>query len=85
MRWVSYFSPRTVRLIALVEVFCGIGIILPLILTDSSFSFLLYSGCLLMATMVGAVITHVVIGDYKQIIGNLSLFGMIYFVTFPVA
>jgi hypothetical protein len=37
-----------------------------------------------MATMVGAVITHLVIGDYRQIIGNLALLGMIYFVTFPV-
>ena len=84
MRWVSYFSPKIVRSIALVEVICGVGILLPLILTDSSFSFLFYSGCLLMATMVGAVITHLVIGDYRQIIGNLVLLGMIYFVTFPV-
>jgi hypothetical protein len=84
MRWVSYFSPKIVRSIALVEVICGVGILLPLILTDSSFSFLFYSGCLLMATMVGAVITHLVIGDYRQIIGNLALLGMIYFVTFPV-
>jgi len=26
----------------------------------------------------------VFIGDYKQIVGNLLLFGMIYLVTFPV-
>jgi len=45
---------------------------------------LLYSGCLLMATMIGAVITHAIIGDYKQIIGNLFILFMIYFVTFPV-
>jgi hypothetical protein len=84
MRWVSYFSPKIVRSIALVEVTCGVGILLPLILTDSSFSFLFYSGCLLMATMIGAVITHAVIGDYKQIFGNLLILLMIYSVTFPL-
>jgi len=84
MLWVTYFNPRIVRSIALIEVICGIGIILPLFLSDSSFAFILYSGCILMATMTGAVVTHVFIGDYKQIVGNLLLFGMIYLVTFPV-
>ena len=84
MLWVKYFNPRIVRTISLIEVVCGIGIILPLVLTDSSFSFLFYSGCLLMATMVGAVVTHAIIGDYKQIFGNLLLLGIIYQVTFPV-
>ena len=84
MLWVTYFNPRIVRSIALIEVICGICIILPLFLSDSSFAFILYSGCILMATMTGAVVTHVFIGDYKQIVGNLLLFGMIYLVTFPV-
>ena len=84
MLWIKYFDPRMVRAISMIEVICGIGIILPLVFSDSTFSFLLYSGCLLMATMVGAVITHAIIGDYKQIIGNLFILFMIYLVTFPV-
>ena len=84
MLWVKYFNPRVVRGIALIEVVCGIGIILPLILTNTSFAFLLYSGCLLMATMLGAVITHLWIGDYKQIVGNLLILAMTLWVTFPV-
>ena len=83
MLWVKYFDPRMVRAISFIEVTCGIGIILPLVLTDSTFSFLLYSGCLLMATMIGAVITHVIIGDYRQIFGNLLILLMVYSVTFP--
>ena len=83
MLWVKYFNPRVVRGIAFIEVICGIGIIIPLVLTDFSFSFVFYSGCLLMATMVGAVVTHLWIGDYKQIVGNLVILGMIYWVTFP--
>jgi len=84
MLWVKYFDPRMVRTISFIEVTCGIGIILPLVLTDSTFSFLLYSGCLLMATMIGAVITHVIIGDYRQIFGNLLILLMVYSVTFPL-
>ena len=84
MRWVSYFSPGIVRSIALVEVICGIGFILPFFLAGSSFSILLYSGCLLIATMIGAVITHFVIGDYKEILGNVCLIGLIYYVAIPM-
>ena len=84
MRWVSYFSPGIVRSIALVEVICGIGFILPFFLAGSSFSILLYSGCLLIATMIGAVITHFVIGDYKEIFGNVCLIGLIYYAAIPM-
>ena len=84
MLWVKYFSPKVVRSISIIEIICGIGIILPLVLTDVSFSFLLYSGCLLMATMIGAVITHAIIGDYRQIFGNLFILSLIYLVIFPV-
>jgi hypothetical protein len=34
--------------------------------------------------MLGAAITHVIIGDYKQIVGNLLLLAIIYQVTFPI-
>lgn len=82
MLWVRYFNPRIVRGIALLEITCGIGIILPLVFTDLTLSILLYSGCLLMVTMIGAAVTHIVIGDYKQIIGNALVFGMIYWIMF---
>ena len=84
MLWVKYFNPRIVRSIALLEVICGIGIILPFLLIDSTFPFLICSGCLLMLTMFGAAVTHAIIGDYKQIMGNLFLLGILYWVTFLV-
>ena len=84
MLWVNYFKPLTVRAIAVIEVLCGTGMLLALLLSDSTIPFLLYSGCLLMLTMLGAAITHVIIGDYKQIIGNLLLLAIIYQVTFPI-
>tara|TARA_B100000886_G_scaffold316225_1_gene254697 strand:- start:1644 stop:1994 length:351 start_codon:yes stop_codon:yes gene_type:complete len=82
MLWVKYFNPRIVRSIALLEVICGIGIILPFLLIDSTFPFLICSGCLLMLTMLGAAVTHAIIGDYKQIMFNLFLLGILYWVTF---
>ena len=84
MLWVNYFKPITVRAIAVIEVLCGTGMLLALILFDTTIPFLLYSGCLLMLTMLGAAITHVIIGDYKQIVGNLLLLAIIYQVTFPI-
>ena len=84
MLWVKYFNPRIVRSIALLEVICGIGIILPFLLIESTFPFLICSGCLLMLTMFGAAVTHAIIGDYKQIMGNLFLLGILYWVTFLV-
>ena len=84
MLWVNYFKPITVRSIAVIEVICGTGMILALLLTDSTIPFLSFSGSLLMLTMVGAAITHFIIGDYKQIIGNLLLLGILYQVTFPI-
>lgn len=84
MLWVKYFKPAIVRCIALLELVCGIGLLLPLVLSDPSGSLLFYSGSLLILTMVGAVVTHAIIGDYKQIIGNLCLIGMLYLVTFLV-
>ena len=84
MLWVKYFNPRIVRSIALLEMICGIGIILPFLLIDSTFPFLICSGCLLMLTMFGAAVTHAIIGDYKQIMVNLFLLGILYWVTFLV-
>ena len=40
MRWVSYFKPPVVRSIALVEVICGVGILLHFLFPSLSFSFL---------------------------------------------
>ena len=84
MLWVNYFKPITVRTIAVIEVFCGTGMLLALLFFDSTIPFLLYSGCLLMLTMLGAAITHVIIGDYKQIVGNMFILLIIYQATFPV-
>ena len=37
-----------------------------------------------MLIMLGAVVTHVVIGDYREIIGNLFLIVLLYHTTFSI-
>lgn len=83
MLWVSYFDPSVVRAIALTEITCGIGLILPFLFRKVQFKFVLYSGSVLIITMIGAAVTHLVIGDYDQIIVNLVLVAIIAFITFP--
>ena len=83
MLWVSYFDPIVVRAIALMEIICGLGIVLPFLIKNPAFDFLFYSGSLLMIIMLGAAVTHIWIGDYRQIFGNLLLLSLLFFVTFP--
>ena len=56
MLWVKYFKPGIVRFICMIEVVCGIGLLLPLIFSDFSTSLFFYSGSLLIVTMIGAVV-----------------------------
>ncbi len=84
MLWVSYFDPWVVRAIAITEVVCGIGLFIPFFLKHTRSKLALYSGTLLVAVMAGAVVTHILIGDYEQIIVNLILIGLIGFVIIPV-
>ena len=39
MLWVKYFSPKVVRSISIIEIICGIGIMLPLVFPIRPFPF----------------------------------------------
>lgn len=84
MLWVSYFHPFVVRAIAVVEVIGGIGLILPFFNKCNHVKIDFYGGILLIGLMTGAAITHVVIGDYDQIIINVFLIAFLVLVTFPI-
>lgn len=83
MLWVSFFDPLVVRAIAVTEITCGIGLLLPFFIKSRRFKLSLYSGSVLIVVMAGAAVTHVIIGDYDQIAVNLVLIGMISYVIFP--
>tara|TARA_B100001093_G_C26445054_1_gene849797 strand:- start:84 stop:461 length:378 start_codon:yes stop_codon:yes gene_type:complete len=83
MLWVSYFHPFVVRAIAIAEVIGGVGLAIPFFWKDSRMKIDFYGGILLIGLMTGAAITHVVIGDYDQIIINVFLIAVLVFVTIP--
>jgi uncharacterized membrane protein YphA (DoxX/SURF4 family) len=80
MLWVSFFDPVVVRAIAVTEIACGIGLLIPFFIRIERFKFTLFSGSILILIMAGAAVTHVIIGDYDQIAVNLVLIAMISFV-----
>jgi uncharacterized membrane protein YphA (DoxX/SURF4 family) len=80
MLWVSFFDPVVVRAIAVTEIACGIGLLIPFFIRIERFKFTLFSGSILIVVMAGAAVTHVIIGDYDQIAVNLVLIAMISFV-----
>ncbi len=83
MLWVSYFHPFVVRAIAIAEVIGGVGLVIPFFWKDIRMKIDFYGGILLIGLMTGAAITHVVIGDYDQIIINVFLIAVLVFVTIP--
>ena len=83
MLWVSFFDPVVVRAIAVTEIACGIGLLIPFFIRIERFKFTLFSGSILIVVMAGAAVTHVIIGDYDQIAVNLVLIAMISFVIIP--
>lgn len=83
MLWVVFFDPIIVRLIALTEVVCAFGLFIPLVLKRNGIDYSFHAGLLLTILMLGAVTTHLLIGDYDQISANLALIGLLLFVCFP--
>ena len=83
MLWVSYFHPFVVRAIAIAEVIGRVGLVIPFFWKDIRMKIDFYGGILLIGLMTGAAITHVVIGDYDQIIINVFLIAVLVFVTIP--
>ena len=83
MLWVSFFDPLVVRAIAIAEVIGGLGLVVPFLWKDSRMKIDFYGGILLIGLMIGAAVTHVVIGDYDQIMLNVLLVAALVFITFP--
>ena len=83
MLWVAFFDPLLVRLIALTEVVCALGLFIPLVLKKRGIDYSFQAGLLLTFVMLGAAITHLIIGDYDQISANLALIGLLLFVSLP--
>ncbi len=82
MSWVNHFQPWMVRTIALLEILGAMGLLLPAFLKSLPSKLTAYAGAGLTLTMIGAVITHVAIGETSQSIIPFVLFAMSAYVTF---
>jgi len=82
MSWVNHFQPWMVRTIALLEILGAMGLLLPAFLKSLPSKLTAYAGAGLTLIMIGAVITHVAIGETSQSIIPFVLFAMSAYVTF---
>jgi len=82
MSWVNHFQPWMVRTIALLEILGAMGLLLPAFVKSLPSKLTVYASAGLALTMVGAVITHVAIGETSQSIIPFMLFAISAYVTF---
>ena len=81
MAWVDSLSATNVRMIGILEVLIGLGLILPQ-LTGILPWLTPVAAVGLALTMIGAAVTHVRRGEYSNIIVNLVIFGLAVFVAY---
>lgn len=82
MSWVNHFQPWMVRTLALLEFIGAMGLLLPAFLKSLPSKLTVYAGAGLTLTMIGAVGTHVAIGEMNQLFPPLLLLAMSAYVTF---
>jgi uncharacterized membrane protein YphA (DoxX/SURF4 family) len=80
LAWVEDFSPRTVRLIGVLEVLAAVGLILPAAL-DIAPIFVPLAALGLVLMMIGAVIVHVRRKEYQAIAPSAVLLLLSAFVA----
>jgi uncharacterized membrane protein YphA (DoxX/SURF4 family) len=76
MAWVNDFSQMQLRIIGVLEMLGGIGLVLPKLTNILPFLTPLAAGGLIL-TMVGAMITHLRRKEYPQIGANAVLFVLL--------
>ncbi len=79
--WVKDFSPMQIRIIGILEVLAGIGLILPM-LTNILPILTPLAAVGLILTMIGAMITHARRSEYSNIGGNAVLLLLALFVAY---
>ena len=80
MGWVDFFSPGMVKAIGALEALAAVGLILPAVL-DIAPILVPLAATGLAVTMVGAIITHVRMKDYKGMVPSVVLLLLSAFVA----
>jgi uncharacterized membrane protein YphA (DoxX/SURF4 family) len=81
MGWINDFPPTIVRVIGVLEILAGIGLIVPM-LTNIVPILTPLAAVGLVLTMIGAMITHVRRGEYSRLGVNVVFLLMAAFVAY---
>ncbi len=81
MNWVNFFEPWMVRTIGFTQVLGGLGLILPMVIKPIPSQLTVYAGAGLSLLMLGAVGTHIMIGEIAHLFPPTLLFLLSGFVT----
>ncbi len=81
MNWVNYFQPWMVRSIGIAQVLAGFGLILPMIIKPIPSQLTVFAGAGLTVLMMGAVGTHIMLGEFDQLIPPTILLLLSGFVS----
>ncbi|MBC8323658.1 MAG: DoxX family protein [Candidatus Marinimicrobia bacterium] len=81
MNWVNYFQPWMIRAIGFAQALGAMGLILPMVIKPIPSQLTVYAGAGLSLLMLGAIGTHIVIGEATQILPPTILFLLSGFVT----
>ena len=79
--WSKEFKPAHLRLLGVLEVSAGVGMIVPLFLHSLTMLTTL-AGVGLALVMSGAMVTHLRRAEYPMLVGNLILLGLALFVAY---
>ena len=81
MGWVNDFSPTQVKIIGVLELLAGLGLILPMV-TNILPILTPLAAVGLVLTMIGAMLTHVRRGEYSLLAINGVLLALALFVAY---
>jgi hypothetical protein len=79
--WANDFKPEHIRLIGVLEVCAGVGLIVPLLLPSLTMLAPLAAVGIALV-MAGAIVTHLRRAEYPIMVGNLMWLGLALFLAY---
>jgi hypothetical protein len=81
MNWMNYFQPWMIRSIGIAEILCGMLLILPVVIKLIPSQLIVLAGAGLSILMIGAVGTHILLGEFDQLMPATILLLLSVFVA----
>ena len=81
MNGMNYFQPWMIRSIGIAEILCGMLLILPVVIKLIPSQLIVLAGAGLSILMIGAVGTHILLGEFDQLMPATILLLLSVFVA----